>query len=179
MDIYKIPSDKIDLIPHGIPDVSFIDPNFYKDKFDVEGRQVLLTFGLLSPNKGIEYVIKALPEIVAHHPNIVYMVLGATHPHIIRSDGEAYRNSLKHMAEDLGIQDHVIFDNRFVSQEELVEFIGAADIYITPYLNPAQIVSGALAYTAGAGKPVISTPYWYAEELLADGRGVIIPFSRF
>jgi len=174
--IYRVPDEKIDLIHHGIPDVPFIDSSAYKGKFDVEGKQVLLTFGLLSPNKGIEYVIQALPAIVEQHPEVVYLVLGATHPHIKRQHGEAYRHTLQDMAAELGVAEHVIFYDQFVSLAELVEFIGAADIYITPYLNPSQIVSGTLAYTLGAGKAILSTPYWYAEELLADGRGRIFPF---
>ena len=175
--IYRVPVEKIDLIPHGIPDIPFVDPSFYKDKFNVEGKQVLLTFGLLSPNKGIETTIKALPKILAKYPDVVYMVLGATHPNVIRLQGESYRESLQNLAVELGVEENVIFHNQFVSLDELVEFIGAADIYITPYLNPAQIVSGTLAYTVGAGKAVISTPYWYAEELLADERGLIVPFQ--
>jgi glycosyltransferase involved in cell wall biosynthesis len=175
--IYQVPAEKIDFIPHGIPDVPFVDPNFHKDKFGVEGKMVLLTFGLLSPNKGIENVIKALPAIVKQHPKIVYMVVGATHPNIVRRDGESYRESLIKLAQDLGVSENVIFHNDFVRLDELIEFIGAADIYITPYLSPAQSVSGTLAYTLGAGKAVISTPYWYAEETLADGRGLIVPFN--
>lgn len=174
--IYGVPGDKIDLIPHGIPNVPFGDSIQYKTNFDLEGKQVLLTFGLLSPNKGIEYVIQALPDIVEQHPDVVYLVLGATHPQIKRGQGEAYRHRLQSLAKDMGVEQNIIFYDRFVNLEELVEFIGAADIYITPYLNPAQIVSGTLAYTVGAGKAVLSTPYWYAEELLADGRGRIIPF---
>ena len=175
-DIYKAPAGKIDLIHHGIPDVPFVDPNFYKDKFKVDGKPVLLTFGLLSANKGIEYVIRAMPDILAEHPDVVYLVLGATHPNVRRHEGERYRSSLENLAKELGVQDQVIFYNQFVSLEELVEFIGASDIYITPYLNPDQIVSGTLAYTVGAGKAVISTPYSYATELLDEGRGRIVPF---
>ncbi|ACY48252.1 glycosyltransferase family 4 protein [Rhodothermus marinus] len=174
--IYGVPESKIDLIPHGIPDVPFVDPNFYKDRFGVEGKIVLLTFGLLSRNKGIEYVIEALPAILERHPNVVYIVLGATHPHVRQVEGESYRLFLQRRARELGIEEHVIFHNRFVSLEELVEFIGAADIYLTPYLNREQITSGTLAYTVGCGKAVISTPYWHAEELLADGRGILVPF---
>jgi glycosyltransferase involved in cell wall biosynthesis len=176
-EIYGIPAEKIDLIPHGIPDVSFIDPNFYKDQFGVEGKRVLLTFGLLSPNKGIENVIAALPAILERYPDVVYMVLGATHPHIRRREGEVYRLGLQQLAQSKGVEQNVIFHNRFVSLEELVEFIGASDIYLTPYLNPAQITSGTLAYTLGAGKAVVSTPYWYAEELLAEDRGRLVPFG--
>jgi glycosyltransferase involved in cell wall biosynthesis len=176
-NIYGVPRSKIELIPHGIPDVPFVDPNFYKDQFGVQGKTVLLTFGLLSRNKGIEYVIDALPAVLERVPNLVYVVLGATHPHVRQVDGEAYRLSLERRARDRQVERHVIFQNRFVSQEELIEFIGAADIHITPYLNREQIVSGTLAYTVGAGKAVVSTPYWYAEEILDEGRGVIVPFA--
>ena len=167
-----MPEEKIDIIPHGIPDMPFVDPNFFKDQFGVEGRTVLLTFGLLSPDKGIEYAIEALPEIVQRHPDVVYIVLGATHPNLLAREGERYRLSLERLAEDCGVKEHVIFYNRFVALEELKEFIGAADIYVTPYLNEAQITSGTLAYCFGAGKAVVSTPYWHAQELLADDRGV-------
>ena len=175
--VYGLPEEKIDLIPHGIPDMPFVDPNYYKDKFGVEGKMVLLTFGLLSPGKGIEHVIASLPAILEKHPNVVYIVLGATHPHVLKHEGEAYRDRLKAMARDLGVADAVRFFNQFVSLEDLKEFIGAADIYITPYLNAAQITSGTLAYSFGAGKAVISTPYWHAEELLAEDRGTLVPFS--
>jgi glycosyltransferase involved in cell wall biosynthesis len=176
-DIYDVPDRKIDLIPHGIPDMPFVDPNFYKDHFGVEGRLVALTFGLLSRNKGIEYVIEALPSIVEEFPSFVYIVLGATHPNVLRLEGESYRRSLERNARDLGLERHVIFYNRFVEPEELNEFIGAADLYITPYLNEAQITSGTLAFSFGLGKAVVSTPYWHAEELLAEGRGELVPFA--
>ena len=175
-DIYRISPAKIDLIPHGIPDLSFVDPGFHKDLFGVEGKIVLLSFGLLSANKGIENVIAALPAILAKHPNVVYFIVGATHPHVKQQDGETYRLSLQWLAQEKGVEGQVIFYNQFVTLDELVEFIGAADIYITPYQNPAQIVSGTLAYTLGAGKAIISTPYWHAEEMLADERGVLVPF---
>ncbi|GAB4366947.1 MAG: glycosyltransferase family 4 protein [Calditrichia bacterium] len=176
-EIYNVPDEKIDVIPHGIPDMPFVDPNFYKDQFGVEGKYVLLTFGLLSPNKGIECVLKALPKIIKEFPNLVYIVLGATHPSILLHQGESYRMSLERMAHDLGIKHYVIFYNRFVELDELKEFLGAADIYITPYLNRAQITSGTLSYAFGCGKAVISTPYWHAEELLSEERGVLVPFS--
>ncbi len=175
--IYGIDPGKIDLIPHGVIDMPFIDSNFFKDLFHVEGKTVLLTFGLLSPNKGIEHAINALPSILKQHPDVVYMVLGATHPRLIAAEGEAYREKLQQLACDLGVSDNVIFHNRFVTLEELKEFIGAADIYITPYLNEAQITSGTLAYTFGAGKALISTPYWHAQELLAEERGILVPFA--
>ncbi|MBI2228690.1 MAG: glycosyltransferase family 4 protein, partial [Deltaproteobacteria bacterium] len=174
--IYRVSPEKIDLIPHGIPDVPFVDPSYHKDLFGVEGKIVLLSFGLLSANKGIENVIAALPAVLARYPNVVYIIVGATHPHVKQRDGESYRLSLQWLAQEKGVEDQVIFYNRFVSLEELVNFIGAADVYITPYLNPAQIVSGTLAYTLGAGKAVISTPYWYAEEMLAEQRGALVPF---
>ncbi|MEX2117302.1 MAG: glycosyltransferase family 4 protein [Bacteroidota bacterium] len=174
--VYHVLPEKIDVIPHGIPDVAFVDPSFNKDLFGVEGKTVLLSFGLLSANKGIETVISALPAIVEHYPDVVYIVVGATHPHVILHEGETYRLSLQWLAQQKGVESHVVFYNRFVSLEELVEFIGAADIYITPYLNEAQIVSGTLAYALGAGKAVISTPYWYAQEMLAENRGVLVPF---
>lgn len=176
-EIYKAPLEKIDVIPHGIPDMPFVDPNFYKDQFGVEGKQVLLTFGLLSPQKGIENVLKALPDVLKEFPNVVYVILGATHPNLVKEQGETYRMSLERMAADLGIKKNVIFYNRFVEIEELKAFIGMSDIYITPYINRAQITSGTLAYAFGCGKVVVSTPYWHAEELLADDRGVLIPFG--
>ena len=174
--VYHVPSDKIDLIPHGIPDIPFVDPSFHKDLFGVEGKIVLLSFGLLSANKGIENVISALPEILKKHPNVVYIVVGATHPHVLKNEGETYRLSLQWLARELGVESNVVFYNRFVALEELVQFISAADIYITPYQDVAQITSGTLAYTLGAGKAVISTPYWYAEEMLAEERGTLVAF---
>jgi len=176
-EVFGAPAEKIDVIPHGIPDTPFVDPNFFKDKFGVEGKLVLLTFGLLSPNKGIDQVLNAMPQIVAEFPNVVYIVLGATHPNVLLEHGEAYRFSLERLAKKNRIEKHVIFYNRFVDLEELKEFIGSADIYITPYLTEAQITSGTLAYAFGAGKAVISTPYWHAQELLAEGRGVLVPFG--
>ncbi len=176
-DIYHAPSAKIDLIPHGIPDVGFVDPTYFKDQFGVEGRVVLLTFGLLSPNKGIEHVLNALPDILQRFPDVVYIVLGATHPNELREHGEAYRLSLEILAKKNKIEKNVIFYNQFVELENLKEFIGAADLYITPYLNEAQITSGTLAYSFGAGKAVVSTPYWHAAELLANDQGVLVPFG--
>lgn len=176
--IYHADPLRIDIIPHGIPDMPFVDPNFYKDQFGVEGKYVILTFGLISPGKGIENVLKALPKVIKKFPNTVYIVLGATHPNLLRQQGESYRFSLERLANDLGINKNVIFYNRFVSLEELKEFIGAADIYITPYLNEAQITSGTLSYAFGCGKAVISTPYWHAQELLNDSRGILVPFNN-
>ena len=177
-DIYNAPLAKVDLIAHGIPDVGFVDPTYFKDQFGVEGKTVILTFGLLSPNKGIEYVLNALPAIVAEFPDVVYIVLGATHPNEMREHGEAYRLSLELLAKKNKIDKNVIFYNQFVDLETLKEFIGAADLYVTPYLNEAQITSGTLAYTFGSGKAVVSTPYWHAAELLAEDRGVLVPFAN-
>jgi glycosyltransferase involved in cell wall biosynthesis len=176
-EVYQTPPAKIDLIPHGIPDVPFVAPDYYKDQFGVGGKKVLLTFGLLSPNKGIEHVLNALPDIVAEFPDVVYILLGATHPNELRTRGEAYRLGLEAIARENKIENHVIFHNRFVELKELTEFIGAADLYITPYLDEAQITSGTLAYAFGAGKAVISTPYWHAAELLSHQRGVLVPFA--
>jgi glycosyltransferase involved in cell wall biosynthesis len=176
-EVFEAPPEKIDVIPHGIPDMPFVDPNFYKDKFGVEGKLVLLTFGLLSPNKGIEHVLNALPEVLSHFPNLVYIVLGATHPNLVREQGETYRFGLERLARKNKVEKNVIFYNRFVDIEELKEFLGAADLYITPYLNESQITSGTLAYAFGCGKAVVSTPYWHAAELLAEERGVLVPFA--
>ncbi len=176
-EVFRVPDNKIDLIPHGVPDLPFIDPNFYKDCFGTEGKVVLLTFGLLSPNKGIENVIRALPRILSRYSNVVYMVAGATHPHLKRREGDRYRLYLQNLAIELGVQANVIFHNRFVSPQEMVELVSAADIYITPYKHKAQVVSGTLAYALSAGKAVISTPYLHALELLDDERGVLVPFD--
>ncbi|HEU4886693.1 MAG TPA: glycosyltransferase family 4 protein, partial [Thermoanaerobaculia bacterium] len=172
-DVHGVPEEKVDVIPHGIPNVPFTGS---KNRLGVEGRPLILTFGLLSPDKGIEHVIDALPTILSHYPDAVYIILGATHPHIIERHGEEYRLMLEERAKRLGVDGNVIFHNRFVSLSELTEFLAAADIYITPYLNPEQITSGTLAYALGAGKAVISTPYAYAKELLADGRGLLVPW---
>ena len=177
-DIYKVPEEKIVFIHHGIPDTPFIDSSFYKDKFGVEGKKVLLTFGLLSPNKGIENVLQALPAIISKHPDVTYIILGATHPHILKTHGDAYRIMLQQLVRRLDIGGQVIFQNRFVELKELCEFLGIADIYVTPYLEEAQITSGTLAYAMGTGKAIVSTPYWYATEMLAEGRGCIVPFNN-
>ncbi|HUV40060.1 MAG TPA: glycosyltransferase family 4 protein [Planctomycetota bacterium] len=175
--VYGVSAQRIAKIPHGIPDIPFMDPSYFKDKFAVAGRKVVLSFGLLGPGKGIEHMIDALPGVVAQHPDVVYLVLGATHPNIKKTSGEAYRLSLQMRAKELGVDAHVIFHNRFVELEELCEFLGAADIYVTSYLSEVQITSGTLAYALGAGKAVVSTPYWYAQEMLADGRGRLVPFG--
>jgi glycosyltransferase involved in cell wall biosynthesis len=177
IDTHDVVESKIDVIPHGIPDVPFSPTAPFKKELGAEGKSVLLTFGLLGPGKGIEHAIRALPEIILHHPQTVYLILGATHPHLLAREGEKYRTSLEHLAEDLGVGDQVVFYNRFVSNDDLKNFIGAADIYLTPYPNGNQITSGALAYVFGAGRVVVSTPYWHARELLADDRGVLVPFG--
>ncbi len=177
-DVYKLSNDKVRMIPHGIPDLPFVDSSFYKDHFGVEGRTVMLTFGLLSPGKGIEYAIGALPKLIPQHPELIYVILGATHPHVLQDRGEEYRHQLQHMAEDLGVLDHVMFINRYVDLAELCEFLMAADIYVTPSLAEQQIASGTLAYALGAGKAVVATPYVYAKELLAEERGRLVPFRN-
>jgi glycosyltransferase involved in cell wall biosynthesis len=174
--VYAAPRAKVVIIPHGIPDIPKLDSGSFKPQFGLAGRKVLLTFGLLGPGKGIENVIEALPEIVRQHPDVVYVILGATHPHLVAQEGERYREGLVKLAGELGVLGHVIFHDRFVPLDDLKEFIGATDVYVTPYLNEAQITSGTLAYVFGAGKAVVSTPYWHAQELLADGRGVLVPF---
>ena len=174
MRVHGISADQIDLIPHGIPHVPVDAAS--KDRLGVDGKTVILTFGLLSRDKGIEHVIDALPAILAVHPDVVYIVLGATHPHVVEHEGETYRLMLEARGQQLGVAASMVFHNRFVSQDELTEFLSATDIYITPYLQPEQITSGTLAYAVGAGKAVISTPYIYARELLADGRGVLVPW---
>ena len=175
-DVFRVPGEKIDLIPHGIPDLPFAEPASYKDSFST-GKTVLLTFGLLSPNKGFESMIQALPRIVARHPNVVYIIAGATHPHVRRREGDRYRLQLQALAKELGVEENVVFHNRFVSPQEMASLVGSADIYVTPYRYEAQAVSGTLAYALGAGKAIISTPYWHAAELLGAGRGALVPFE--
>lgn len=175
--VYFINPLKIIYIPHGIPDMPFIDPSYYKEKFGVQGKKMMLTFGLLSQNKGIETALRALPKVIEQFPEVSYIVLGATHPHVLKREGDAYRLSLQQMVQKLGLKKHVFFQNRFVTLQELTEYLSAADIYITPYDDKAQITSGTLAYAMGTGKAVVSTPYWYAEEMLAEGRGLLVPFK--
>ena len=176
-DIYEVPETKITLIHHGILDVPFLDPDPCKSKLGADDKTVILTFGLLSPGKGIEFMIDALPDIVGLHPEVLYYVVGATHPHYRAESGENYRLSLHHRAKELGVGENIVFHDRFLERDELLEIIRAADIYVTPYLNEAQVVSGTLAYAVGAGKAVVSTPYWHAQEMLADGRGKLVPFK--
>ncbi len=175
-NVFGVSREKIDLIPHGIPDLPLVDAASHKDS-SIQGKTVLLTFGLLSPNKGFESVIRALPRILSRHKKVVYVIAGATHPHVRRREGDRYRLELQALAESLGVKEHVIFVNRFVSPQEMASLVGSADIYITPYRYETQAVSGTLAYAMGAGRAIISTPYWYATEVLADGRGALVPFD--
>jgi len=176
-NVYDVPGDRIDVIPHGIPDAPFAEPDEAKALRGFSDRDVILTFGLLSPNKGIEVMIDAMPAILRTHPNAVYVVLGATHPNLVREQGEAYRENLMSRAFERGVAEHVVFLDRFVDQPTLLSFISMCDVYATPYLNEAQMTSGTLAFSFGLGKAVVSTPYWHARELLADGRGVLVPFG--
>ncbi len=175
--VYDVAAQKIEVIPHGIPDCAFVEPEAAKLRHGFEGKAVILTFGLISPNKGIELMIEAMPAILGSRPDAVYVVLGATHPNLVRREGETYRTSLKARAVQLGIADHVLFLDQFVDQATLVDFISMCDVYVTPYLNEAQMTSGTLAYSFGVGKAVVATPYWHARELLADGRGILVPFG--
>ncbi len=175
--IYRAPAEKIEVIPHGIPDFPFVEPEQAKAKFGFSGRAVILTFGLLSPNKGIEVMIDAMPSILKRRADAMYVVLGATHPNLVRTHGEAYRESLVARARELGVEDHVAFLDQFVDHATLLDFISMCDVYVTPYLNESQMTSGTLAYSFGLGKAVVSTPYWHARELLGDGRGILVPFG--
>ena len=175
--VYDVAADKIEVIAHGIPDSAFVSPDAAKVKLGFGRKPVILTFGLLSPNKGIQVMIDAMPSILKSRDNAVYVVLGATHPNLMRQEGEAYRDSLMARARTLGVERHVVFLNQFVDQATLLDFISMCDVYVTPYLNEAQMTSGTLAYSFGLGKAVVSTPYWHARELLADGRGILVPFG--
>jgi glycosyltransferase involved in cell wall biosynthesis len=174
---YDLPRAQVQVIPHGIPHMVPRDQNALKARFGVAGQRMLLTFGLLGPNKGIETVIRALPAAVAACPDLVYFVVGATHPGVLRQHGEAYRTTLEREAERLGVRDHVVFRDQYVTTEELCSYLQAADVFVSPYLNEAQVTSGALSYAMGAGAAVVSTPYWHAQELLAQGRGCLFPFG--
>jgi glycosyltransferase involved in cell wall biosynthesis len=175
--VHDVPAHKIEVIPHGIPDFPFLETHHAKAEFGFGGKTVILTFGLLSPNKGIEIMLDAMPSIIRSCPSAVYVILGATHPNLVRDQGEAYRDGLTARVRELGIGDHVVFFNQFVNQAALLNFISMCDVYVTPYLNEAQMTSGTLAYSFGLGKAVVSTPYWHAKELLSDGRGILVPFA--
>ena len=175
--VHDVPAHKIEVIPHGIPDFPFLETHHAKAEFGFGGKTIILTFGLLSPNKGIEIMLDAMPSIIKSCPNAVYVILGATHPNLVRDQGEAYRDCLTAQVRELGIGDHVVFFNQFVDQATLLNFISMCDVYVTPYLNEAQTTSGTLAYSFGLGRAVVSTPYWHAKELLSDGRGILVPFG--
>src|SRR6266581_6334336 len=175
--VHEVPAHKIEVIPHGIPDFPFLETHHAKANFGFGGKTIILTFGLLSPNKGIEIMLDAMPSIVKSCPNAVYVILGATHPNLVRDQGEAYRDFLTARVRELGIGNHVVFFNQFVDQTTLLNFISMCDVYVTPYLNEAQMTSGTLAYSFGLGKAVVSTPYWHAKELLSDVRGILVPFG--
>lgn len=177
-DVFRVQPEKIDLIPHGIPDLPLAASPSYKESYSISGKTVMLTFGLLSANKGFENVIEALPRILSKHSDVVYVIAGATHPHVKRREGDRYLLELKELAKKLKVENNVVFVNRFVSPQEMASLVGSADIYVTPYRYETQAVSGTLAYALGAGKAIISTPYWHATELLDDGRGVLVPFDN-
>jgi glycosyltransferase involved in cell wall biosynthesis len=176
--IYGIPYHKIQLIEHGVPDLEPKENNPVKNSIAFKGKKVLFTFGLISRNKGLETVIEALPAIVEKNPDVMYVILGTTHPGVIRNSGEEYRDSLKRLAKTLNVEENLTFINKFVSEEELHDYLTACDMYITPYLNEAQITSGTLSYAVGAGAAVVSTPYWHAQELLSDQRGKLFDFKK-
>jgi glycosyltransferase involved in cell wall biosynthesis len=177
-DIYRVPHNKIKLIPHGMPNLPFAESGSYKQKLGIEGRETILTFGLLSENKGIEVMLKALPRIVKSRPSVLYIILGTTHPEVLRHEGNSYKWKLQKMVRDLQLQRNVVFHNRFVEDRELFLFLGAADVYVTPYQHEEQLTSGTLAFALGAGKAIVSTPYWAAEELLSYGRGKLVGFGN-
>jgi glycosyltransferase involved in cell wall biosynthesis len=178
LEHYDLPRERLHMIPHGIPNFTRKEAIRRRTKqlLGFGDRALLSTFGLIGPSKAIEYVIQALPSIVEEHPNALYLVIGETHPHIRQREGESYRNSLIELARDLGVQRHLRFNNRFLSNSELIRYLAATDVYIMAYLNKDQIVSGTLAYAVGCGKAVVATPFLYAQEMLADGRGIIVPF---
>ena len=177
VDIYDVPREKIALIEHGVPDIKF-NPVKSKEEFKLESKKVLLTFGFIGRNKGIETVINALPEVVKKHPDVIYIILGKTHPNVLRHSGEEYRIFLMRLIKNLQLEDHVVFLNQFIDVQDLFKYLSATDIYITPYLNESQITSGTLSYAVGVGAAVLSTPYWHAAELLADGRGRLFDFGN-
>jgi glycosyltransferase involved in cell wall biosynthesis len=176
-DIYYVPLEKIVMIPHGVPDLPFAETEPFKKELGMAGRFVLLSFGLLSPGKGIEMVLEALPEVISRHPELMYVILGKTHPEVARVHGEKYRKSLKRLVRKYELEKNVLFVDKFVEYEELYKYISAADVYVTPYQSQEQITSGTLAYAVALGKVVVSTPYRYAEEVLAEDRGYLVPFN--
>lgn len=177
LDVYDVDPKKATVIPHGVPNVHRVSANSVKRALGLADKSILSTFGLISRGKGIEHVIRAIPKILEKHPNVIYLVLGETHPGVRKNEGESYRNMLVETASELGIEDNVRFNNRFLSLNELVRYLCATDVYITPYLSKDQITSGTLAYALGCGKAIASTPYLYAEEVLSDGRGMLVDFE--
>lgn len=175
--VYAVPRSKIAVIEHGVPERGYIAPSAARQCFGVEDRKTIMTFGLLSPDKGIETMIRALPRIIERCPDAIYRVVGATHPHLLAREGERHRETLQTLAHDLGVAGHLCWDNRFLDEEALLDRLAMADVYVTPYRNPQQITSGALAYAAALGKPIVATPYVHATELLADGRGILVSFD--
>jgi glycosyltransferase involved in cell wall biosynthesis len=173
--IYDVDDRTLDVVAHGVPDLPLVDPDTVKPELGLEIRPTILSFGLIGPGKGYESVIEAMPEVVRGEPRALYVILGATHPELLRREGEAYRSRLARLAEGLGVDDRVRFVDRYVSQQELGRWLGAADIFVTPYPNPDQIVSGTLSYAMGAGKAIVSTPYAYAREMLDSGVGLLVP----
>jgi len=173
--VYGVDDRMLDVIPHGVPELPLVDPASVKPGLGLEDREVMLSFGLLGPGKGLELALDALPAVVSEHPTVCYVIVGATHPELVRTEGEAYRSRLEAQVDALGLQDHVRFVDRFVGRVELLRWLEAADVFVTPYPKLDQIVSGTLSYAMGAGRAIVSTPYTYAAELLADGRGVLVP----
>lgn len=177
VDVYQIPPEKIVVIPHGVPDIPYSNTTYPKKELGFGCRTVISTFGLINPGKGIEDAIQALPAVIKKYPDIIYLVLGATHPTLVRNYGEEYRHSLEKLVGELQLGNHVHFENRYLELDELIQYLRATDVYVTPYRDPQQITSGTLAYAVGTGRACVSTPYLYAQEVLADGRGVKVKFS--
>jgi glycosyltransferase involved in cell wall biosynthesis len=174
-DVYGVAKEPV-VIEHGMPAIEPHGRRRFKRQFGVEGRQIVSTFGLVDPRKGLEYVIEAMPEVIAAHPSTLYLIVGQTHPELLKKEGESYRNALVEVTNRMGVSDHVKFVNEYLTQRQIVDYLLATDVYVTPYLDPNQITSGTLAYALGAGKAIVSTPYLHAREVLADRRGIIVPF---